>query len=106
MAEESRNFSAEDVMSQLLEQTKYAINMLHASREALFESKIGDDFNGKVPRPVIMHAISNALTECKMPGLDYDKFNRGVISLCLFFLEDEDVNIALKMREGLGGEDG
>lgn len=101
MSEETKNFSPKDVLTELYEQSEYAIRILRASRDALFESKVGKGFNGKPPRPVIMHAVSRALTDCKMPTLDYAKFHRGVISLCLFFLEDDDVNLALNLKKEL-----
>ena len=101
MSEESKNFSQHQVFHDLLVDTQYAVRTLRTSREALSESKIGNDFGGKVPRAVVMHSMSRALTECKLPELDYDKFHRGVIALCLFFLEDDDMNLALKVKNGL-----
>lgn len=101
MSEETKNFNHKDVLTELYEQSEYAICILRASRDALFESKVGKEFKGKPPRAVIMHAVSRALTDCKMPALDYAKFNRGVISLCLFFLEDDDVNLALNLKKEL-----
>lgn len=106
MSEESKNLSAKDVLTELYEQSEYAIHILRASRDALFESKVGKEFNGKPPRPVIMHALSRALTDCNVPNLDYVKFHRGVISLCLFFLEDDDVNLALNLKKELRETDG
>ncbi len=101
MSEESKKFGSNEVLDELLDQSGYAIHLLGASRQALLDSKIAKDFNGKPPRPVIMHAVSRALTECEMPNLDHKKFLRGLISLCVFFLEDEDVNLALKIKEDL-----
>ena len=102
---EKMNFTPKQVIDEVLEQTDYAVKTLRASREALFESNVGEDFKGKVPRPVVMHAISRALTEVKLPGLDYDKFHRGILSLVLFFLEDDDVNLALKIKKELKDTD-
>ena len=101
MSEETKNFSPNDVLTELYEQSEYAIKILRASRDALFESKVGKDFNGKPPRPIIMHAVSRALTDLNMPSIDYAKFHRGVISLCLFLLEDDDVNLALNLKKEL-----
>lgn len=106
MSEESKNLSAKDVLTELYEQSEYAIRILRASRDALFESKVGKEFNGKPPRPVIMHALSRALTDCRMPDIDNEKFLRGLISLCLFFLEDDDVNLALNLKKELHETDG
>lgn len=105
MSQESNNFTRNQVIDELLEQTGYAIRLLQASRDALLESHIGKEFDGKPPRPVIMHAVSRALTDCTMPQVDYKKLHRGIISLALFFLEDEDVNIALKIKSDLHDTD-
>ena len=101
MSENSKNFSRNDVLTEVYEQSEYAIKILHASRDALFDSKLAKQFNGKPPRPVIMHALSRALTECNSPDIDYVKFHRGVISLCFFLLEDDDVNLALNLKAEL-----
>lgn len=101
MSQESNHFTHDQIIDELLEQTAYAIRMLSASRDALLESHIGKEFNWKVPKPVIMHAVSRALTDCIMPQVDYKKLHRGIISLVIFFLEDEDVNIALKIKKEL-----
>lgn len=101
MSQESNNFTREQVIDELLEQTAYAVRILRAGRDALLESHIGKEFDGKLPKPVLMHAVSRALTDCIMPQVDYKKLHRGIISLTLFFLEDEDVNIALKIEDDL-----
>lgn len=101
MSEETKKFGSNEVLDELFEQSGYAIHLLGASRQALLDSKIAKDFNGKPPRHVVMHAVSRALTECEMPYLDHKKFLRGLISLCVFFLEDEDVNLALKIKAAL-----
>lgn len=102
---EEKKYTVSEVGDELCEQSEYAIRILGASRKALSDSKIGEDFNGRIPRPVIMHAVSRALTEVNMPSLDQKKFVRGLVSLCVFLLEDEDVNIALKIKEELGKTD-
>ena len=101
MSEETKKLGSDEVLNELFEQSGYAIHLLGAGRQALLDSKIAKDFNGKPPRPVTMYAVSRALTECEMPNLDHKKFLRGLISLCVFFLEDEDVNLALKIKEDL-----
>lgn len=98
MAEEIK---PNQVMTELCDQTSYAMRILGASREALNESSINKDFKGKVPRLIKMHAMSRALTECEMPDIDHKKFLRGLISVCVFLLEDDDVNLALKIKDDL-----
>ena len=100
MSEEKKKISADEVYNELSEQVDYAVKLLKDSREALVESHIGKDFKFKPPRAVIMHAISRALTEVDLP-VDYPKLHRGLISLCLFFLEDDDVSLALKIKHEL-----
>lgn len=101
MTKESEEFSAKQVMEDLVEDVKYATAVLGAGRAALLESNIGKSFNGKPPRVVMMHAISRALTSPEVESLDSDQFRRGVIALALFYLEDEDVNLALKIKDEL-----
>ena len=101
MSEETKKFGSNEVLDELFDQSGYAIHLLGVGRQALLDSKIAEDFNGKPPRPVVMHAVSRALTECEMPQVDQKKLMRGLISLCVFFLEDEDVNLALKIKEDL-----
>lgn len=91
-------FTVEQVGDEICEQIKYTINILKMGRTSLLESNVGKDFDGKPPRSVIMHAIARALTEIDI-GVDPAKFHRGLISLCLFFLEDEDVTLALKLKD-------
>lgn len=91
-------FTAEQVGDEVCEQIEYAINVLKMGRTSLLESNIGKEFDGRPPRSVIMHAVSRALTECDI-AVDLDKFHRGLISLCIFFLEDEDVTLALKIKD-------
>ena len=91
-------FTAEQVDDEVCEQIEYAINILKMGRTSLLESNVGKDFDGKPPRSVIMHSVARALTECDIP-VDLDKFHRGLISLCIFFLEDEDVTLALKIKD-------
>ena len=93
-------FTVEQVGDEVCEQIEYAINILKMGRTSLLDSNVGKDFDGKPPRSVIMHAVARALTECDIP-VDRDKFHRGLISLCIFFLEDEDVTLALKIRDDL-----
>ena len=93
-------FTAEQVGDEVCEQIEYAINILKMGRTSLLDSNVGKDFDGKPPRSVIMHAVARALTECDI-GVDLDKFHRGLISLCIFFLEDEDVTLALKIKDDL-----
>lgn len=95
------NIPPSKVFKELKDQLKYATGLLGVAREALFESKIAKQFNGKPPRLVIMHAVSRALTNCEMPDIDDKKFLRGLISLCLFYLEDKDVELALQIKEDL-----
>ena len=97
----SENISSNELFDELKEQMRYATGLLGTARHALFESKIGKQFGGKPPRPVIMHALSRGLTDCEMPDVDDKKFLRGLISLCLFYLEDKDVELALKIKEEL-----
>lgn len=97
----SKEFKPNEVMAELCDQTSYALDILGASREALNESNVGKDFKGKVPRSVKMHMMSRALTECVMPDIDHEKLMRGLISVCVFLLEDEDVNLALKIKTDL-----
>lgn len=94
-----------ELFDELDEQLRYATRILGTARLALFESKIGKQFGGKPPRPVIMHALSRGLTDCEMPDVDDKKFLRGLISLCLFYLEDKDVELALKIKEELSDTD-
>lgn len=93
-------FTAEQVGDEVCKQIEYAINILKMGRTSLLESNVGKDFDGKPPRSVIMHAVARGLTECDIP-VDRDKFHRGLISLCIFFLEDEDVTLALKIKDDL-----
>ena len=93
-------FTVEQVGDEVCEQIEYAINILKMGRTSLLDSNVGKDFDGKPPRSVIMHAVARALTECDIP-VDLDKFHRGLISLCIFFLEDEDVTLALKIKDDL-----
>lgn len=99
------NIPMNKVFEELKEQLKYATGLLATARMALFDSKIAKQFNGKPPRPVIMHALSRGLTDCEMPDIDDKKFLRGLISLCLFYLEDKDVELALKIKEELSDTD-
>lgn len=101
MSEESQNFSQSEVFKELCDQSVYALRILGAGRQALLESKIASDFNGKPPRTVMMHAVSRALTEVNNANLDREKLMRGLISLCIFLLEDEDVDLALKIKADL-----
>lgn len=98
MSAEKKKFTASEVGDEVCEQIEYAITILKMYRESLIDSKVGKDFDGKPPRSVIMHAVARALTECDIP-VDLDKFHRGLISLCIFFLEDEDVTLALKIKD-------
>lgn len=100
MSAEKKKFTVEQVGNEVCEQIEYAIALLKAGRQSLLESNIGKDFDGKPPRSVIMHAVARALTECDIP-VNREKFHRGLISLCIFFLEDEDVTLALKIRDDL-----
>ena len=93
-------FTAEEVGNEVCEQIEYAIAILKMGRTSLLESNVVKDFDGKPPRSVIMHAVARALTEIDI-GTDLAKFHRGLISLCLFFLEDEDVTLALKLKDEL-----
>lgn len=101
MSEESKKFGADEVFTEVLEQTTYALRLLGTSRQALLESNIGKQCEGKPPRLVMMHAISKAVTECDLLNFDHKKFLRGLISVCVYLLEDDDVNIALKIKQDL-----
>lgn len=103
-AEKKKKFTIDEVGEEVCEQIKYAIDVLKMGRQSLVESNVGKDFDSKPPRSVIMHAVSRALTELDI-GLDLAKFHRGLISLCLFFLEDEDVTLALKLKDELKDTD-
>lgn len=98
MSAEKKKFTASEVGNEVCEQIEYAVNILKMGRTSLLDSNVGKGFDGKPPRSVIMHAVSRALTECDIP-VDLDKFHRGLISLCIFFLEDEDVTLALKIKD-------
>ena len=99
MSEESKKFNGNEVLAEVCEQSAYAMRLLGTSREALLDSKVGEQFGGKPPRPVMMHAMSKALTEVNLPDVDHKKFVRGLISALVFLLEDDDVNLALKIKE-------
>lgn len=101
MSKQSKEFTHDDVFNEVYEQSAYAMRMLGASRQALLESHIGKEFGGKPPRAVMMHAMSRAMSECEMPGVDRKKLLRGLVSICVFLLEDEDVNLALRINEEL-----
>lgn len=101
MSEETKKFSDSDVLSEVCEQSAFAMHILGASRQALLDSKIAKDFGGKPPRSVMMHAMSRAIEEADMSALDHKKLMRGLISLCVFFLEDDDVDLALKIKADL-----
>ena len=104
MPVEKKKFTAEEVGDEVCEQIEYAIGLLSMGRQSLVDSNVGKDFDGKPPRSVLMHAVSRALTECDIP-VDREKFHRGLISLCIFFLEDEDVTLALKIKDDLRNTD-
>lgn len=104
MSAKKKKFTESEVVDEVCEQIEYAIGILNMGRQSLLESNVGIDFKGKPPRSVIMHAIARALTEVDI-GTDLDKFHRGLISLCLFFLEDEDVTLALKLKGELKDTD-
>lgn len=93
-----------EILEELKEELKYATLVLGTGREALIESKIGKGFDGKPPKLVTMHALSHSLAACDLPNLERDKFIRGLIALCVFYLEDEDVSLALKLKEELDKE--
>lgn len=101
MSEESKGTPACKVLDDLVDDVQYAVDILRIGKAALLDSNIGKSFHGKPPRAVIMHAVSRALTSPEVDSFDSDKFRRGVIALCLFFLEDEDVNLALKIKNEL-----
>lgn len=105
MSEESKNFTSSEIFGELISQSEYATRLLSLSRRALIDSNIGKDFNGKPPRAVIMHAVSRALTEVNMPNIDQKKLLRGLISLCISFLEDEDIRLAMRIKDELGKTD-
>lgn len=100
MSAEKKKFTLHEVHNEVCEQIEYAIALLQVCRQSLLESNVGKDFEGKPPRSVLMHGIARALTECNIP-VDREKFHRGLISLCIFFLEDEDVTLALKIKDDL-----
>jgi len=100
MSVEKKKFTAHEVHNEVCEQIEYAVALLKTGRQLLLESNVGKDFEGKPPRSVLMHGIARALTECDIP-VDREKFHRGLISLCIFYLEDEDVTLALKIRDDL-----
>lgn len=100
MSAEKKKFTVDEVHNEVCEQIEYAVDLLQMGRQSLLESNIGKDFEGKPPRSVLMHGIARALTECDIP-VDREKFHRGLISLCIFYLEDEDVTLALKIRDDL-----
>lgn len=100
MSDNAKKITSNKVFRDLLEELPYAIELLCASRDSLLESHIGKSFDGKPPRSVIMHAVSRALTSDLVP-IDRTKFTRGVTALCLYLLEDEDVNLALKLKDDL-----
>lgn len=104
MSAEKKKFTADEVGEEVCEQIEYAISILKMGRQSLIESNVGKDFDGNPPRSVIMHAVARALTEIDI-GVDLAKFHRGLISLCLFFLEDEDVTRALKLKDELKDTD-
>lgn len=103
--QQNNNHSTEgDVMHELMDNVTYAMMILGGARRALCESKVGELFNGQIPKAVkvyeLMGAIANLSEADPTNQIDRDKLYKGITAVAVWALETMDFETIFGRKGG------